>query len=95
MWETAFLESLWVADTPSADDVTDEPEEPVSNPEPVTPEAEVAAPVESVAVVDETPAPTEPETITADVEVLEDVELPETEKPKKIRKGWWQRRSAG
>ena len=93
--DVADSEPEAVADTPSADDVTDEPEEPVSNPEPVTPEAEVAAPVESVAVVDETPAPTEPETITADVEVLEDVELPETEKPKKIRKGWWQRRSAG
>ena len=93
--DVADSEPETVAETPSADDMTDEPEEPFSNPEPVTPEAEVAAPVESVAFVDKTPAPTEPETITADVEILEEVELPETEKPKKIRKGWWQRRSAG
>jgi ribonuclease E len=38
---------------------------------------------------DESPAP-EPE---ADVEEPE--ALPETEKPKKIRRGWWQKRSAG
>ncbi len=69
---------------------TEEPEAAVPA---AAPEAEEVAPVEPVAA--ET---VEAETATAEAEAeteAEPEELPETEKPKTIKRGWWQKRSAG
>lgn len=62
------------------------------------------APVEDVVIAPRTIEPAEPEApsakdknedTTPSPETIEPESLPETEKPKKIRRGWWQKRSAG
>ncbi|MAJ08404.1 Rne/Rng family ribonuclease [Ponticaulis sp.] len=59
-------------------------EEPATEETPSAEVAEEAVPAEPAAPAAE-----------AEAEAEEPKELPETEKPKKIRRGWWQRRSAG
>lgn len=75
-----------VAETVSVEDETPATEEPAVTVEDVT-EATPAAEPEAEPVAETT---AEPETAAEEVE-----ELPETEKPKKIRRGWWQKRKTG
>ncbi|MAI89551.1 ribonuclease E/G [Ponticaulis sp.] len=75
-----------VAETVSVEDETPATEEPAVTVEDLT-EATPAAEPEAEPVAETT---AEPETAAEEIE-----ELPETEKPKKIRRGWWQKRKTG